>query len=58
MPRGYDGTTWKKMDKPITDENEVLKANRMAYRDETIRSFVQEVQSDIKQGRPDYGWRF
>ena len=52
MPRGYDGNTWKKMDKPITDENEVLKANRMAYRDETIRSFVQEVQSDIKQGRP------
>lgn len=52
MPRGYNGTTWKKMDKPITDEEEVLKANRQSFRDETIRAFIQEVQSDIQQGRP------
>ena len=40
------------MDKPITDEEEVLKANRQSFRDETIRAFIQEVQSDIQQGRP------
>lgn len=52
MPRGYSGTSWKKIDNPITDESEVLKANRLSFRDESIRTFVQEVQTDIKQGRP------
>ena len=33
-------------------EAEVLKANRIAYRDETIRTFIQEVQKDIKKGIP------
>lgn len=52
MPRGYSGTSWSKIDKPITDEAEVLKANRIAYRDETIRTFIQEVQRDIENGIP------
>lgn len=52
MPRGYSGTSWKKIDNPITDESEVLKANRLSFRDESIHAFVQEVQTDIKQGRP------
>ena len=52
MPRGYSGTSWKKIDNPITDESEVLKANRLSFRDESIRTFVQEVQTDIKQGCP------
>lgn len=52
MPRGYSGTTWKKMDRPVTSEKEVLEANRLSYRDETIRAFVKEAQNDIRQGRP------
>lgn len=52
MPRGYNGLTWKKMDQPITDEKVVLEANRLSYRDESIRSFIQEVQTDRRLGRP------
>jgi len=36
----------------LSFEAEVLKANRIAYRDETIRTFIQEVQKDIKKGIP------
>ena len=40
MPRGYSGTTWKKIDKPVTDEQAVLAANRLAYRDESVAAFL------------------
>lgn len=52
MPRGYSGTTWKKIDNPIINENMVLEANRQSFRDESIQAFIQEVKEDIKQGRP------
>lgn len=51
MPRGYSGTTWKKIDRPITDEGEVLAANRLSFRDESITAFVEESAKDIKNGR-------
>lgn len=50
MPRGYNGSTWKKMDAPVTDEATVLEMNRKAYREETIADFLQKVQPDIEQG--------
>ena len=52
MPRGYSGTSWKKIEQPITDEQTVLEANRQSWRDESIRAFLREVQTDIKEGRP------
>lgn len=52
MPRGYSGNTWTKIERPITDEQEVLAANRLAFRDETIRAFIEEVQTDMLAGRP------
>lgn len=52
LPRGYSGTSWKKIAAPVTDEAEVLEANRCSFRDESVRAFVQEVQADIAQGRP------
>lgn len=52
MPRGYSGMSWDKIDAPITDEATVLEANRLAYRDETISTFIREVQADINQGIP------
>lgn len=52
MPRGYSGNTWKKIEAPVTDEKVVLAANRLAFRDESIRTFIQEVRTDIGQGRP------
>ena len=50
LPRGYNGTTWKKMDTIITDEASILEMNRKAYREETIAEFLEKVQPDIEQG--------
>lgn len=50
LPRGYNGTTWKKMDAPVTDEASVLEMNRKAYREEAIAGFLQAVKPDIEQG--------
>ena len=50
MPRGYSGTTWKKMDKPCANADSVLAANRLSYRDEVIKEFILDAQKEIKQG--------
>ena len=50
LPRGYSGTTWKKIDKPVTNESEVLNLNRQSYRDESIKAFIKEAEEDIKNG--------
>lgn len=52
MPRGYSGYTWTKLEGPVTDEQTVLEANRLAYRDESIRAFLEETRIDRLQGRP------
>ena len=52
LPRGYSGATWKKIDRFVTDEKAVLEANRLSFRDESIRSFLQYVQADLQQGNP------
>lgn len=50
MPRGYDGTTWKKMDFPVTDAQKILAANRISYRDESIREFVEDASLEMTKG--------
>lgn len=50
LPRGYNGSDWKKMSAPVIDEAEILEQNRMSYRDEAIASFLQQVQPDIANG--------
>lgn len=50
LPRGYSGTTWEKIDAPITDEAIVLEANRKSYRDESIRAFIEDAQKEIEKG--------
>lgn len=52
LPRGYSGATWQPLMHAVTNEEEVLKANRLAYRDESIRLFLQHIQSDLQQGTP------
>ena len=51
LPRGYSGTTWKKIEKPVTDEQTILRANRLAYRDESIEAFLEEARKDCALGR-------
>ena len=52
LPRGYNGANWSKAKHPVTDEKEVLKANRLSFRYESIRLFLQHVQADLQQGIP------
>ena len=51
MPRGYSGSSWKKIDGPITDEAAILEANRKSYRDESIRAFIEESAKDLAEGK-------
>lgn len=50
MPRGYSGVTWKKIDAPIVDEDIVLEANRLSFRDESIRAFIEDAEKEIAKG--------
>lgn len=51
LPRGYNAD-WSKAKCPITDESKVLETNRLSYRDESIRLFLQYVQADLQKGIP------
>ncbi len=46
LPRGYDGATWKKMEKPITDPQQILIANRKSKRDEAIRDIITDARQE------------
>lgn len=50
LPRGYDGITWKKLAEPITDINAILKQNKNSKRDEAIAVFLEDANSEIKNG--------
>lgn len=50
MPRGYSGTTWKKIEAPVTDVNTILEANRISYRDEAIAAFIADAKQEKEKG--------
>lgn len=50
MPRGYSGTTWKKIDRPATDADSVLAANRLSYRDEGVAALIKDAHEEIAAG--------
>ena len=50
MPRGYSGTTWKKLDAPVLDVDSILEANRISYRDEAIVAFLADAKQEIEKG--------
>lgn len=50
LPRGYSGTTWKKIDTPVIDADSVLSANRLSQRDETISAFIEDAKKEIDKG--------
>lgn len=49
--RGYDGNSWKKMDAPLTDVQEILRRNDLSQRDEAIKAFITAAQQDKEKGR-------
>ena len=50
LPRGYDGATWRKLDRPVTDEARVLEANAKSFREESVRAFLAEARKDLERG--------
>lgn len=50
LPRGYSGTTWKKLEVPVTKVEYILEANRLSYRDEAIAAFIEDAKFEIEQG--------
>jgi endonuclease/exonuclease/phosphatase family metal-dependent hydrolase len=50
LPRGYDGTTWKKMDKPITDPDSILKTNLESKRVEQIKAVIADAEKEFNKG--------
>lgn len=50
LPRGYNGSDWKKMSTPVTDEVKILEMNRKADREGAIEVFLQRAQSDVEEG--------
>lgn len=51
LPRGYSGTTWKKLPQAVADADSVLIANRLSMRDEAIRAVVKDAAKERAQGR-------
>lgn len=50
LPRGYDGSTWKKLDSIITDVAQIQDNNLESLRDEAIDVFIADAEKEIKQG--------
>ena len=50
LPRGYSGTTWQKIEAPVTDADSVLQANRISTRDESIKAFLADAQNETGNG--------
>lgn len=46
LPRGYSGTTWKKLDAPVNSAAEVEKANNKSRRDEAIRGVIEDAKKE------------
>lgn len=51
LPRGYDGSTWKKLSAPITSLEEIEKINLASQRDDAIKLFINDAKNEIKEGR-------
>ena len=50
LPRGYDGSTWKKIDTPITDPDSILTQNRKSHRLQAINVFIEDSKQEIEKG--------
>ncbi len=51
LPRGYDGSTWKQLEAPVTDLNEIEKVNLASKRDDAINAFIKDALMEQNKGR-------
>lgn len=47
--RGYDGSTWKEIPKPV-DVSAILRRNELSERDDAIRESIETAKADIEKG--------
>jgi endonuclease/exonuclease/phosphatase family metal-dependent hydrolase len=50
LPRGYDGSTWEKLDQPITDLDAIEEDNLKSKRDEAIQTFINDAKKEASRG--------
>lgn len=50
LPRGYSGTTWKKLDNPVIDNASIEKANKESLRDEAIEGVIADAMKEKAKG--------
>ena len=51
LPRGYDGSTWEKLEKPITDIGILEEINLASQRDDAINVFIKDAKKEVSKGR-------
>lgn len=50
IPRGYDGSTWKKLPTPIVDPEAILKSSNASFRDDEIRALLADAKEETAKG--------
>lgn len=50
LPRGYNGSTWEKMDNPITDVDSILSQSRKSDRLKAINVFIDDSKQETEKG--------
>lgn len=51
MVKGYDGSTWAKYDKPVTDIDTILLINVKSQRDDAIKLFIEDAAKERANNR-------
>jgi endonuclease/exonuclease/phosphatase family metal-dependent hydrolase len=51
LPRAYDGSTWEKLDAPVTDIAAIKEDNLLSKRDEAIDAFIKDAKQEKKRKR-------
>jgi hypothetical protein len=51
LPRGYDGSSWEKLPRVVTDTTLIAKDNLQSKRDEAISAFISDAKNEIKKNR-------
>jgi hypothetical protein len=51
LPRAYDGSTWEKLNAPITDVKVIEEINLASKRDDALRVFTADAAKELEKGR-------
>ncbi|GBU06925.1 endonuclease [Bacteroidales bacterium] len=46
LPRGYDGSTWKKLEQAVVDIDLILADNRSSFRDDAVEAILEDAKKE------------